>query len=112
MRHGRTNSAKTCNGFQEHFVWDLESHVTREVVVRPAHEPEHKAVERLVETLEKPPGPLQLEIDLGYMASPRIPPWAEPGIDIMARPWPPGGHLFTNHAFILDCAYGTASRWS
>src|SRR5207253_10975987 len=44
MRHGRQSRAKTCNGFQEHFVLDLESHVTREVVVRPAHEPEHAAV--------------------------------------------------------------------
>jgi hypothetical protein len=76
MRHGRKSSAKTFNGFQEHFVLDLDSHVTREVVVRPANEPEHAAVELLVETLEKPPGLLQLDIDLGYMASPRITQWA------------------------------------
>ena len=43
MRHGRKSSAKTFNGFQEHFVLDLDSHVTREVVVRPANEPEHAA---------------------------------------------------------------------
>jgi hypothetical protein len=42
-------------------VLDLDSHVTREVVVRPANEPEHEAVELLVETLEKPPGLLQLD---------------------------------------------------
>ena len=35
MRHGRKSSAKTFNGFKEHFVLDLDSHVTREVVVRP-----------------------------------------------------------------------------
>src|SRR5215831_14183675 len=35
MRHGRKSSAKTFNGFQEHFVLDLDSHVTREVVDRP-----------------------------------------------------------------------------
>ena len=72
MRHGRKSSAKTFNGFKEHFVLDLDSHVTREVVVRPANEPEHEAVELLVETLEKPPGLLQLDIDLGYMARPRL----------------------------------------
>ena len=55
MRHGRKSSAKTFNGFKEHFVLDLDSHVTREVVVRPANEPEHAAVELLVETLEQPP---------------------------------------------------------
>src|SRR5262249_54643457 len=45
MRHGRKSSAKTFNGFKAHFVLDLDSHVTREVVVRPANEPEHAAVE-------------------------------------------------------------------
>ena len=39
-RHGRKSSAKTFNGFTEHFVLELDSRVTREVVVRPAHEPE------------------------------------------------------------------------
>jgi hypothetical protein len=40
MRHGRKSSAKTFNGFKEHFVLDLDSKVTREVVVCPANEPE------------------------------------------------------------------------
>ena len=52
MRHGRKSSAKTCNGFREHFVLDLDSRVTREVVVRPANEPEHEAVELLAETTD------------------------------------------------------------
>src|SRR5262252_5764282 len=102
MRHGRKSSAKTFNGFKEHFVLDLDSHVTREVVVRPANEPEHEAVELLVETLEQPPGLLQLDIDWGYMASPRIAQWAEQGVYIIARPWPQGGTLFTKDAFTFD----------
>src|SRR5437764_1092149 len=57
MRHGRTSSAKTFNGFKEHFAVDLDSKVTREVVVRPANEPEHEVVELLAEELEKAPGP-------------------------------------------------------
>ena len=44
MRHGRKSSAKTFNGFKEHIVLDLDSRVTREVVVRPANEPEHAVV--------------------------------------------------------------------
>src|ERR1044071_10322538 len=40
------------NGFKEHFVLDLDSQVTREVVVRPANEPEHEAMELLAEMLE------------------------------------------------------------
>jgi hypothetical protein len=106
MRHGRKSSAKTFNGFKEHFVLDLDRHVTREVVVRPANEPEHEAVELLVETLEKPPGLLQLDIDLGYMASPRIAQWAEQGVYIIARPWPQGGTRFTKDDFTFDFAHG------
>src|SRR4030095_644938 len=86
MRHGRKSRAKTFNGFKEHFVLDLDSHVTREVVVRPANEPEHEAVELLAETLEQGLGLLQLDIDLGYMASPRIAQWAAHGGLIIARP--------------------------
>jgi len=104
MRHGRKSSAKTFNGFKEHFAVDLDSTVTREVVVRPANEPEHEAVELLAEELEKAPGLLQLDIDLGYMASPRIAQWAEQGVYIIARPWPQVGPLFTKHDFTLDFA--------
>src|SRR4030095_7175885 len=109
MRHGRKRSAKTFNGFKEDFVLNLDSHVTREVVVRPANEPEHEAVELLVETLEKPPGLLQLDIDLGYRARPRLTQWAEAGVYIIARPWPQGGPLFTKADFTLDCAHGTVT---
>jgi hypothetical protein len=70
----------------------------------PANEPEHEAGERLAEALEKAPGLLQLEIDLGYMASPRIAQWAEQGVYILARPWPQVGPLFTKDNFTLDFA--------
>jgi hypothetical protein len=109
MRHGRKSSAKTFNGFKEHFVLDLDSHVTREVVVRPANEPEHEAVALLADVLEHQPGLLQLDIDLGYMASPQILQWAEQGVYIIARPWPQGGTLFTKDDFSLDFAHGTVT---
>jgi hypothetical protein len=48
-RPGRQSRAKTCNGFPAHFALALESKVTREVVVRPANEPEHETVELLAE---------------------------------------------------------------
>jgi Transposase DDE domain/Transposase domain (DUF772) len=109
MRHGRKSSAKTFNGFKEHFVLDLDSHVTREVVVRPANEPEHEVVALLADVLEQKPGLRQLDIDLGYMASPRIVQWAEQGVYIIARPWPQGGPLFTKDDFALDFAHGTVT---
>jgi len=109
MRHGRKSSAKTFNGLKEHFVLDLDSQVTREVVVRPANEPEHAVVALLADVLEHKPGLLQLDIDLGYMASPRMAQWAERGVYIIARPWPPGGTLFTKDDFSLDFAHGTVT---
>ena len=45
MRHGRKSSAQTCNGFKEHCAVEVESQVTREVVGRPANEPEPEVVE-------------------------------------------------------------------
>jgi hypothetical protein len=109
MRHGRKSSAKTFNGFKEHFVLDLDSKVTREVVVRPANEPESEAVELVAEELARGQGLLQLDIDLGYMASPRIAQWAAQGVYIIARPWPQGGPLFTKSDFTLDFQHGTVT---
>lgn len=109
LRHGRKSSAKTFNGFKEHFVLDLDSKVTREVVVCPANEPEYEAVELVAEELERGQGLLQLDIDLGDMASPRIAQWAAQGVYIIARPWPQGGPLFTKPDFTLDFQHGTVT---
>ncbi len=109
MRHGRKSSSKTFNGFKEHFVLDLDSKATREVVVRPANEPEYAVVEMVAEELESGQGLLQLDIDLGYMASPRIAQWAAQGVYIIARPWPQGGVLFTKEDFTLDFAHGAVT---
>lgn len=109
MRHGRKSSAKTFNGFKEHFVLDLDSRVTREVVVRPANEPEYAVVELVAAELERGQGLRQLDIDLGYMASPRMVQWAEQGVSIIARPWPCGGPGFTKHDFRFDFAHGTVT---
>ena len=106
MRHGRKSSAKTFNGVKEHWLVDLDSTVTREVVVRPANEPEHEVVELLAAELEKSPGLLQLDIDLGSMASPRMAQWSAQGVHIIARPWPQGGERFTKNDFGLDCVHG------
>jgi len=77
--------------------------------MRPANEPEHEVVALVADVLEQQPGLLQLDIDLGYMASPRIAPWAAQGVYIIARPWPPGGPLFTKDTFTLDFTHGTVS---
>jgi hypothetical protein len=77
-RHGRTRSATTFHGCKEPVALDVDSTVTREVVVGPAHQPEPEAVERLAEEWEQGPGLFQLDIDLGSRASLRMAPWAAP----------------------------------
>ena len=108
-RHGRKSSAKTFNGFKAPFALDLDSTVTREVVVCPANAPEHEAVELLAEVWEKDPGLLPLDLDLGYMASPRMAQWAAQGVHIIARPWPHVGDLFTKNDCTLDVMHGTVT---
>jgi hypothetical protein len=103
-RHGRTSRANTCNGFTEHCAVDVESKVTREVVGRPAKEPEPAVVAWLAEELEKAPGLWPLEVALGDRARPRIAPWAEQGVDMLARPWPPRGPHFPKQEVTLDFA--------
>ena len=109
MRHGRKSRAKTFKGFQEHWGLALDSRVTREVVVRPAHEPAYAAVALGAAALERGPGLLQLDIAWGYMASPRIGQWAEPGVSMMARPWPCGGPCFPKPDCSCDLAHGTVT---
>ena len=103
-RHGRTSSATTFNGVTEHVALDLDSKVTREVVVCPANHPEHAAVELVAAAWEKGAGLCQLAIDLGARASPRMAQWAAQGVHIRARPWPQVGPLFTKEACTLDVA--------
>jgi hypothetical protein len=104
-RHGRKSSAKTFTGVKEPFAVDWDSTVIREVVVRPANEPEQEAVDLRAEEWETPPGRLQRAIDLGYRASPRLAPWEAQGVDMIARPWPQVGPLFTKPDFTLDLAH-------
>lgn len=108
-RHGRQRSATPCNGFKAHGVLDLDSPVTREVVVGPAHAPDEEAVAWVAAARERGQGLLQLDIDLGSMASPRMTQGAAQGVSIMARPWPQGGPLCSQPAFPLDCPHRTVT---
>ena len=84
MRHGRKRRAKTFNGFKEHFAVDLDSTVTREVVVRPRMSRSMRVAELLAEERESP-WPVAARYRHSDMASPRIAQWAEQGVYIIAR---------------------------
>ena len=78
-RHGRKSSAKPFNGFKEHVALDLDSNVTREVVVCAANHPEPEAVEGLAAAVEKGAGLCQLAIDLGGYGQPTDGPMGRAG---------------------------------
>lgn len=106
MRHGRKRRRKTFQGFTAPLVLALESTVTREVGVRPANAPEYEAVAVVADVRESGQGLLQLAIDLGDRASPRMTPWAAQGVSIMARPWPQGGPRCSQPEGTRDCPHG------
>jgi hypothetical protein len=58
MRHGRKSKSHRFNGFKEHLLTDLDSQVTKEVVVFPANVPEQAAIDALQDELQ-PAGGLQ-----------------------------------------------------
>jgi hypothetical protein len=104
-----TAQGRGCGGSGTGLV-NLDSTVTREVVVRLASEPEHQGVDLLAAELEKRPGLLQLNSDLGYIASPRMGQWEAPGVHIMECPWPQGGECFTKNDFCLDFVPAMVAR--
>jgi Transposase DDE domain len=104
MRHGRQSRAKTFHGCTAHWAVEVDSTVIHEGVVRPANAPEPEAVELRAAALENAPGLLQRASALGDMASPRLAQGAEPGVYMIARPWPPGGPRCTQAEGTVDCA--------
>lgn len=103
IRHGRKNKNNRIDGYKKHLLGDLDSRVIREVVVRPANEPEFEAIDHFGSTLEPELGLAELAIDLGYMGHEKIHQWEESGVNIVARPWAQkNGGLFTKDDFEMD----------
>ncbi len=103
MRHGRKSKSKRFNGFKDHFLGDVDSQVIKEVIVRPANEPEHEVVEKFAPELETESGLKELYIDLGYAASSKIDEWEKKGVKVVARPWPERNRgFFLKSDFSLD----------
>ncbi|MBI4640561.1 MAG: transposase [Candidatus Tectomicrobia bacterium] len=105
MRHGRKRRSKRFNGCKPHLLGDVESRVMKDVVVRPANEPEQDAIDSLKDALEPESGLNQLTIDLGYAGHPKIREWEAQGVTIVTRPWPQHERgVFSKNKFLLDVA--------
>ena len=103
IRHGRKTKNKRIDGYKKHLLGDLDSRVIREVIVRPANEPEFEAIDHFGSALEPDLGLAEVAVDLGYMGHEKIHQWEDSGVNIVARPWTQkNGDLFTKDDFEMD----------
>ena len=105
MRHGRKTRTKPFNGYKRHVLTLIDQDLILDAIARPANEPEHTAL-ALLEPALAPHGPVvELAVDRGYLASPRIGPLHAQGVTIRAKAWrSANGDRFPKHAFTIDLA--------
>lgn len=103
MRHGRKSRTHLFTGYKRHVIKVVDADVIVGAVARPANEPEHHAL-ALVEPDVVQHGPLaELQIDRGYLGSPRIPALHAQGVSIRAKAWTSrNGDRFPKSAFTID----------
>ena len=104
MRRSQKSSAKTFNGFQEHFAVDLDSTVTQEVVVRPANRRCSEGGKAVGRGVGESPWRTAARYRPGIHGEPALPNGRSRACTGIARPWPQVGPLFTKHDFTLDFA--------
>jgi len=103
MRHGRKTRTKLFTGYKRHVLTLVDADLIVGALVRPANEPEHQAL-ALLEPDLAPHGPLaELQIDRGYLGSPRVGALAAAGIAIRAKAWTSTNRgRFPKQAFTID----------
>jgi len=105
MRHGRKTRTKLFTGYKRHVMKLVDADLIVGAVVRPANEPEHQALALLEPDLAQH-GPLtEIQIDRGYLGSPRVGALATEGIAIRAKAWTSTNRgRFPKRAFTIDLA--------
>jgi hypothetical protein len=105
MRHGRKTRTRPFTGYKRHVIKLVDADLIVGAAVRPANEPEHQALADLEPTVTQH-GPLtELQLDRGYLASPRIGALHDQGVTIRAKAWTSAnGGRFPKHAFVIDLA--------
>jgi hypothetical protein len=103
MRHGRKTRTRPFTGYKRHVMKLLDADLIVGVDVRPANEPEHQTLAILEPTVTQH-GPLtELQIDRGYLASPRVGVLHADGVMIRAKAWSStNGGRFPKQAFTID----------
>lgn len=120
MRHGRKSQSKRFNGYKRHLVAIGGTDLVAGALVLPANQPEHDALEPLLERVQQHGSVSDLHIDRGYLGSPLIEGLQRDGVAIRAKPWPSrNGGRFTKEDFVIDlkhrqltCPAGSTARFS
>ena len=107
MRHGRKTRTRPFTGYKRHVMKLVDADLIVGVDVRPANEPEHQTLARLEPTVTQH-GPLtELQIDRGYLASPRVGVLHAGGVMIRAKAWSStNGGRFPKQAFTINLVEG------
>jgi hypothetical protein len=105
MRHGRKTKTKRFTGYKRHVITLVDADLIVGAVVRPANEPEPHAL-ALLEPDVRQHGPLaEVQMDRGYLGSPRVSILAAQGVAIRAKAWTStNGGRFPKQAFMIDLA--------
>jgi hypothetical protein len=107
MRHGRKTKVRTFTGFKRHVLKLLDADVIVDAVVRPANEPEHATLTKVLPAVTAHGSLAELFIDRGYLASPAVAALHAAGVAIRAKAWTSrNGDRYPKHAFTIDLAAG------
>lgn len=106
MRHGRKSKSKKFNGYKRHVTTDLDTRLILACAVTPANQPEEAAAEMMNADVERMKLCIdELNIDLGYMASPLVNEVEARGGEVVCKPWPARGAMpgmFTKTDFKIN----------
>jgi hypothetical protein len=98
MRHGRKSKTKLFNGYKRHIA--IANGVILATAVEPANVREHEPAPRLLDAVEQHGAIAILDIDRGYLPTPRIAELFREGTTVYSRPWAPTNKgMFTKDDF-------------
>lgn len=101
MRHGRKSKTKRFNGYKRHIA--VANGIIVAAAVLPANAREHEATGRLLDEAGAHGEVTAVDIDRGYLASPRVAELHATGVEITSRPWVVANDgLYTKDAFRID----------
>ncbi len=105
MRHGRKSKTKRFNGYKRHIA--VANGIIVAAAVMPANAREHQATDALLDEAAVHGTIGVVDIDRGYLASPRIAELHARGIEINSRPWVGAKNgLYTKDDFRIDLRRG------